>query len=233
MRYLKRFNEGTLQYLTDVRNSCNDILLDMSDKGFKYEIYGFERHRPSQIADIVRIEIGEERNIIKLKEFETDIRHLLSYLKEEGFKLASDSYCMNDSWDYYECCPECGSIDLTLPDLNRLDGWICNKCEHEGNQDNFQSPEHPVTMKDLKWFIKNNYYVQFMSLNFTKSKLSIINCDAFQYQDDKKYDTIYFDLWPLINEQAFKEMKVLSERFSKNLNEGGWMDSWCSEEENY
>jgi spermidine synthase len=67
----------------------------------------------------------------------------------------------------------------------------------------------------------------------TKSKLSIINCDAFQYQDDKKYDTIYFDIWPLINEEAFKEMKVLSEKFSKNLNDGGWMDSWCSEEENY
>jgi spermidine synthase len=67
----------------------------------------------------------------------------------------------------------------------------------------------------------------------TKSKLSIINCDAFQYEDDKKYDTIYFDIWPLINEEAFKEMKVLSERFSKNLNEGGWMDSWCSEEESY
>ena len=66
-----------------------------------------------------------------------------------------------------------------------------------------------------------------------KSKLSFINCNAFQYEDNKKYDTIYFDIWSLINEEAFKEMKVLSEKFSKNLNEGGWMDSWCSEEESY
>jgi spermidine synthase len=67
----------------------------------------------------------------------------------------------------------------------------------------------------------------------TKSKLSIINQNAFQYEDNKKYDTIYFDIWPLINKEAFKEMKILSERFSKNLKDGGWMDSWLSEEENY
>ena len=67
----------------------------------------------------------------------------------------------------------------------------------------------------------------------TKSKLLIINQNAFQYEDNKKYDTIYFDIWPLINKEAFKEMKILSERFSKNLKDGGWMDSWLSEEENY
>ena len=67
----------------------------------------------------------------------------------------------------------------------------------------------------------------------TKSKLSIINQNAFQYEDNKKYDTIYFDIWPLINKEAFKEMKILSEKFSKNLKDGGWMDSWLSEEENY
>ena len=67
----------------------------------------------------------------------------------------------------------------------------------------------------------------------TKSKLLIINQNAFQYEDNKKYDTIYFDIWPLINKEAFKEMKILSEKFSKNLKDGGWMDSWLSEEENY
>lgn len=66
-----------------------------------------------------------------------------------------------------------------------------------------------------------------------KSKLKVINTDAFQYQDNKKYDTIYFDIWALINEQAFSEMKILSDKFSNNLNDGGWIDSWCSEEESY
>ena len=67
----------------------------------------------------------------------------------------------------------------------------------------------------------------------TKSKLKVVNSDAFQYQDDKKYDTIYFDIWAIINEQAFSEMKVLSNKFSSNLNQDGWIESWCSEEENY
>jgi spermidine synthase len=67
----------------------------------------------------------------------------------------------------------------------------------------------------------------------TKSKLKVVNSDAFQYQDDKKYDTIYFDIWAIINEQSFHEMKVLSNKFSSNLNQDGWIDSWCSEEENY
>jgi hypothetical protein len=176
MKYLKGFNES-YQYLSDVRNNCNDILLELSDKEIKYEIYGFEgvqmgsRHKSdSYVADLVRIEIGDERKTVKLKEFELELEHLLSYLDGEGFKLSGNSYCENESWNYYECCPECGSVDLTLPDLNTMDGWSCNKCKHEGYQDSFQIPEHPVTMKDLKWYIKQNYYVQFMSLTFVKAR---------------------------------------------------------------
>ena len=32
---------------------------------------------------------------------------------------------------------------------------------------------------------------------------------------------------------AFGEMKLLANKFKKNLKPGGWIDSWCSEEENY
>lgn len=165
MKYLKSFNESTYQYLSDVRNNCNDILLELNDKGIKYEIYGFEGGLGS-----IRIEIGDERKTVKLKEFELELEHLLSYLKAEGFKLGKNSYCMNDSWDNYECCPECDSVDLTLPNLNTMNGWICNKCKHKGNQEEFQTTDHPLTMNDLKWYIKKNYYVQFMSLAFVKAR---------------------------------------------------------------
>ena len=175
MKYLKGFNES-YQYLSEVRSNCNDILLDLDDKGVKYEIYGFEsvqmgsRHsKDSYIADMIRIEIGDERTSVKLKEFELELGHLLSYLDGEGFKLFGNSYCENDSWEYYECCPECGSVDLTLPDLNTMDGWTCNKCKHEGHQEDFQDNQHPLTLRDLTWYIKQNYYVQFMSLTFVKA----------------------------------------------------------------
>lgn len=66
-----------------------------------------------------------------------------------------------------------------------------------------------------------------------QSKLNVIYEDAFTFDTDKMYDTIYFDIWSVIDEQAFGEMKFLTKKFTKNLIPGGWMDSWCSEEENY
>lgn len=69
--------------------------------------------------------------------------------------------------------------------------------------------------------------------NDPKSKVNVYLSNAFEFETDMMFDTIYFDIWSDINQQAFSEMKFLSERFIKNLKPGGWMDSWCSEEENY
>jgi spermidine synthase len=64
------------------------------------------------------------------------------------------------------------------------------------------------------------------------SKVEIINCDAFEYHNliNKNYDTIYFDIWAIIDEKAFSEMDQLENLYKKNLKEDGWIDSWCSEE---
>ena len=69
--------------------------------------------------------------------------------------------------------------------------------------------------------------------NDLESKVSVILSNAFDFETDKMFDTIYFDIWSVIDQQSFLEMKILSEKFTKNLKPGGWMDSWCSEEENY
>ncbi len=65
-----------------------------------------------------------------------------------------------------------------------------------------------------------------------KCKVNIIFENAFDFKTENKYDTIYFDIWSVIDKSAFIEMKELSNKFRNNLNDGGWMDSWCSEEEN-
>jgi len=65
----------------------------------------------------------------------------------------------------------------------------------------------------------------------TKIKLSIYTEDAFSFDTDKMYDAIYFDIWSSIDDIAFDEMKLLTNKFKKNLKPGGWIDSWCSEEE--
>lgn len=69
--------------------------------------------------------------------------------------------------------------------------------------------------------------------NDPKSKVNIYLSNAFEFETNDMFDTIYFDIWADINQQAFSEMKILSERFIKNLKPEGWIDSWCSEEENY
>jgi spermidine synthase len=69
--------------------------------------------------------------------------------------------------------------------------------------------------------------------NDIHSKVSIYEGDAFSFETNKLFDTIYFDIWHSINEKAFREMKILIEKFKYNLTLGGWMDSWCSEEEKF
>jgi hypothetical protein len=39
MKYLKRFNESVYLQLPNIRNTCKDILLELSDRGIRYEIY--------------------------------------------------------------------------------------------------------------------------------------------------------------------------------------------------
>lgn len=40
------------------------------------------------------------------------------------------------------------------------------------------------------------------------------------------YDTIYFDIWPTIDTDHLKEIKLLHNRWKFHKRKGGWMDSW-------
>ena len=183
MKYLRKFNESDA--LSDIKDTCKDILLELSDKGVGYKIYEYKgsslhhTHTKDHSKDMIRVEIGNGTDTVKLKEFESEFSHLFSYLKEEGFELGSKSYFQNDTWDYYEVCPECGSESVSPPnDLKflialsyvRMDGWSCDKCKHVGHQDDFQIPEHHIKESDLIWAIKQNYYVNLMSLDFISVK---------------------------------------------------------------
>ena len=178
MKYLRKFNESGA--LSDIKDTCKDILLELSDKGVEYKIYEYKgsslhhthtKDKWRDSKDIIRVEIGNGTDTVKLKEFESEFSHLFSYLKEEGFELGGNSYFENNSWEYYESCPECGSESVSPPnDLKSMDGWNCNKCKHIGHQDDFQTPEHPIKESDLIWAIKQNYYINFMMLDFISVK---------------------------------------------------------------
>ena len=63
-------------------------------------------------------------------------------------------------------------------------------------------------------------------------KVEIVKGDCFSWETPEKFDTIYFDIWEIIDEKAYSEMEILEKRYQKNLKEGGWIDSWCSEFKN-
>jgi len=175
MKYLKSFNESTSDF-TNIISECKDILVELGDKDIEYRVYGY-RGAPSFESgtnkDLIRVEVGKQyyNKYIKMISMDLMFEHLFSYMESEGFTLGKDSYYENSNWDYHEACPECDSQSITPPnDLQSMKGWKCNKCKHEGHQDDFQRPEHPVSKDELFWSIKQNYHIQFMSLAFYRDK---------------------------------------------------------------
>jgi hypothetical protein len=168
MKHLRRFNESdNYNNLTNIINECKDILIELEHEGIKYNVYGFEGGTPSY--NRIKIEIGDESKIIKLRGYELMFEHLFSYLESEKFALdRNDSFYEKDGWDDYEACPECQSTNVSS--INRDDDgdneFECGKCKHIGYQEDFQTPEYPINKGELMYSIKNNYYIDFMLLSF-------------------------------------------------------------------
>jgi hypothetical protein len=78
----------------------------------------------------------------------------------------------------------------------------------------------------------NNEVIDLVAPHFTSDKLNIVLADIFGWgpEKDSVYDTIYFDIWPVICGDNLVEMRKLERRFKKHLSEGGWMDSWAKKE---
>jgi hypothetical protein len=66
---------------------------------------------------------------------------------------------------------------------------------------------------------------------FNNPKLQIICADIDEWlpAPGTKFDTIYFDIWPDINEDNYKHIKKLHARFRKFKAPDGWLDSWMRE----
>jgi spermidine synthase len=67
--------------------------------------------------------------------------------------------------------------------------------------------------------------------HYANERLTIICADILEWQPPKgrKWDTIYFDIWPNICTDNLNDMAKLHRRFASRLNRANpksWMDSW-------
>ena len=49
---------------------------------------------------------------------------------------------------------------------------------------------------------------------------------AYKPTREERYDTIYFDIWPTVDEDNLPEMAMLHQRWKTHKEKGGWMSSW-------
>lgn len=61
-------------------------------------------------------------------------------------------------------------------------------------------------------------------------RFKIIYADIFKYKPAKKFDTIYFDIWPTISAQNLTDMMKLRRRYRPWLKLGGWIGCWVEKE---
>lgn len=64
-----------------------------------------------------------------------------------------------------------------------------------------------------------------------ENKLTVVQGDCFTYvpEKDRKFDTVYFDIWLSITDDNYEEQKKLERGFRKFLNKdnpNSYMDSW-------
>lgn len=64
-----------------------------------------------------------------------------------------------------------------------------------------------------------------------KMPLEVRREDIMTYKPSKeeKYDTLYFDIWPEIDEDNLADVKLLHNRWKSHKKEGAWMGSWMAD----
>ena len=100
MRYLKHFEsiEDTKNWISEVINTCKDIMVELEDAGIKTEV-----KRSLQLTKSVLIEcimfINNSEDIIKFRKvmYDSELKsRLIDYMESEGFELTNYEPYIND-----------------------------------------------------------------------------------------------------------------------------------------
>ena len=52
---------------------------------------------------------------------------------------------------------------------------------------------------------------------------------TYKPQKEEKYDTLYFDIWPDVDEKNLDDIRVLHNRWKSHKKDGAWMGSWMAD----
>jgi len=85
----------------------------------------------------------------------------------------------------------------------------------------FKNPK----VKSITVIEKEKDVIDLVENQLNLEKVKIQQEDIFTYVPNKKYDTIYFDIWPTIGDN-FYEMSELLEKFLPFLTNEGWINAW-------
>ena len=184
-------------------------------------------------------EILEERegNRFKLKKFT---------VSEEEVKNVRMRAIFNRGYEYSEFIPDTyiKLIDKTLGEIVMSD----TPMEKNTNMDLYENAKGNVLIGGLgigmillaiqdKTKVKSitviEKYQEVIDLVGTQlplnDKVRIINADVFKWEIDGKYDTIYMDIWNVIDGDYWAEHKKLNRKYIKAVNKenpNAWKYSW-------
>lgn len=92
-------------------------------------------------------------------------------------------------------------------------------------------------VKSITIIEKNKEVIELVSEQLPlNNKVNIIHSDIFNFMPDKKYDTIYLDIWPYVNSDIYEnEMMPLKNKYSKylvskNKNPDRFIKCWAESE---
>lgn len=92
-------------------------------------------------------------------------------------------------------------------------------------------------VKSITIIEKNKEVIELVSEQLPlNNKVNIIHSDIFNFMPDKKYDTIYLDIWPYVNSDIYEnEMIPLKNKYSKylvskNKNPDRFIKCWAESE---
>lgn len=161
------------------KSIIENFLLDFNDKEVntyisegKWNLGKWNKHTG---MDWVRIDIGvsdfdSNYPLIPTKfTIEPFILDLIDYMENCDLQLMDNSWLWNDSWQYYEACPNCMSDDVEH-NYNLRSFTKCNRCEYYEKPEKFLLDKWPVDKEILEKSISLEKEIEQMQLTFSRKK---------------------------------------------------------------